>query len=677
MVSGDGSAARQELKQLRKLIEHHDRLYYDKATPEIPDREYDALVARLRELETAFPELAVPDGPGSRVGERPAQGFVTVQHPVPMMSLDNTYNEGELRAFDSRIAKAVGLFPYSYVCEPKIDGVAITLMYRNGQLEYAATRGDGLKGDVVTANVRNIAGVPITLPASAPPVLEVRGEVWLSRSRFQSLNTEREELGVQVFANPRNAAAGSLKLLDPAEVKRRGLSIILYGIGQSEGLAATDQVSLIAMLATLGFPVPEAARCGDIDAVLQFISEFQSRRHSLPCDVDGVVVKLNEFALRPMLGATSKSPRWMIAYKYEPERARTIVNSIEHSVGRTGVVTPVANLEPVQLSGTVVKRASLHNYEEVVRKDLRVGDEVTIEKAGEIIPQVILVHADARKAEPLPIEIPTSCPMCATELVKRTGEVALRCSNPLCPAVVTGRIIHFASRSCMDIDGLGEALVQQLVDAGLVTDLPSIFRLGERYLELLALERMGKKSVDNLIGAVEISKGRGLSRVLRGLGIPNVGARLADVLAEQFGDISAVMAADASQLEAVPDIGPIVAASIVEYFTDPVRTSEIEQLRALGVDMTAPRSQPRPAAGPFAGKTVVITGTLDGMSRDEAGEWLGSLGAKVSGSVSAKTDFLLAGEAAGSKLEKAQKLGVKVISLEEARRMVSDGTEEQ
>lgn len=656
-------------KELRDTLWRHIRKYAE-ATPEISDREYDALLKELAEIEDTYPQLVTSDSPTQRVGDLPSSKFPTVRHRVKMMSLDNTYNEGELAAFDSRIARVLGGESRSYVAEPKVDGVALTIMYRNGRLEYAATRGDGVEGDVITANAQTIAEIPRELPVGAPPVLEVRGEVYLPRAEFVRINAEREENGLQVFANPRNAAAGSLKLLDSTQTAKRGLKMVCYGLGYCEGDLPKSQYDLLQYLRDMGFPVNTHFQlCDSIAEVSKFITDFAPVRTTLPYDVDGVVVKLNDFRQRGIVGETSKAPRWMIAYKYEPERAVTKLLSIEHSVGRTGVITPVANLEPVQLSGTVVKRASLHNYEETARKDIRVGDYVTIEKAGEIIPQVIAVAFDKRPPEGFePIYAPEQCPVCAGLVVKNLGEVAVRCSNPACPAKLERRLVQFASRNCMDIEGMGEAIVAQLIDAGLLKSIPDIYRLREHISELLELERMGEKSVNNLLARIDASRSRGLVKLLSGLGIPNVGSTTALVLAERFGNINAIASASIEQLESVEQVGPVLAQSVVDFFANPTNADDIMQLIALGVDVTHARV--RPVESPLSGKTVVITGTLPGIGRKEAEQWLRSFGAKTSSSVSSATSYVLAGEAAGSKADKARQLGVPILSLVEIENLV-------
>jgi len=668
--------ARKRAEELRREIERHNRLYYEEARPEIPDDRYDALVRELRELEERFPSLRTPDSPTRRVGGRPAGRFPTVRHEVPMLSLDNTYNEDELFAFDERVTRLLGTKDHPYVVEPKVDGVALTLLYRNGGLEYAATRGDGRTGDVITENALRVKGVPRRLRPPFPPVLEVRGEVYIERKDFARINSEREQEGKEVFANPRNLAAGTLKLLDPSAVAARSLRMVCYALGRHEGDVPRTQWELLAFLKRLGFAVPpHAERCGSMNEVLAFIRRFDAVRRGLPFDVDGVVVKVDRFDQREKLGQTSKAPRWMIAYKYEPERAETRVVGIEHSVGRTGVVTPVAELEPVPLSGSTVKRASLHNYEELARKDVRVGDRVLVEKAGEIIPQIVEVLRNERPPDARPVRPPENCPVCGTPLVKREGEVALRCPNRACPAKVEGRILHFVSRDCMDIDGLGPALVRKLVQAGLLRSLADIYRLPNRAAEIAALEGMGEKSAANLAEAIERSKGRGLERLLAALGIPNVGSHTAELLAARFRDIRALMKAKREELESIDEVGPVVAESVLSYFADEASEREIAELEALGVSVRS-TARTAPASRPLEGKTVVVTGRLEGMSRKEAEEWLKSLGARVSSSVSSKTDYLLAGEEPGSKLEKARKLGVKTVTLDEMKRIAGEGPPE-
>ncbi|MDZ7815642.1 MAG: NAD-dependent DNA ligase LigA [Planctomycetota bacterium] len=655
---------RERIEELREKIEYHDFKYYVQNAPEISDREYDKLMNELIQLEKEYPEYDSEDSPSRRVGGKPVESFSDVEHRVPMLSINNTYNESELRAFDKRVSDAVS--SYSYVAEPKIDGVALTVMYREGSLEYAATRGDGRTGDDITANAKTVRALPLNLPEGCPRVLEVRGEVYLAAERFRKINEKREEDGLSQFANPRNAAAGTLKLQDPSQVAARHLSLCIYSLGYTEGDVPSTQKELIGFLSDMHFPVQKRWRhCADIGEVLEFIREFDTERHELPYDVDGVVVKLNEFELRDELGSSSKAPRWLIAYKYEPEQVPTKVESVEHSVGRTGVITPVANLTPVQLAGTTVKRASLHNYEEVERKDVHVGDTVTIEKAGEIIPQVVKVHKDERPDDSRPIEPPSECPACSSPVTHIEGEVALRCTNPECPAQLEGRVIHFCSRSAMDIDGFGEAIAKQMLKEDMIDSVPSIYELRDKREELLKLERMGEKSADNLLASIENSKERGLHRVLVGLGIPHVGARLAQVLTENFRDIASIMEATRERLEEISEIGPIVADSVAKFFSDERNRSEIERLDAAGVKL---RSKEREGEGerPLAGLTIVITGSFEGHKRPELTRVLELHGAKVTSSVSKNTDILLAGESPGSKLDKARKNGnTRILSLEE------------
>ena len=656
--------ARERIEELREKLEHHNYLYYVKNDPEISDREYDQLLEELIRLEKEHPEYDSEESPSRRVGGKPVDSFPDVEHRVPMLSIGNTYNESELRDFDRRVGEMVS--GYSYVAEPKIDGVAITAMYEDGKLKYASTRGDGRTGDDITSNARTIRSLPLKLPDGCPPVLEVRGEVYLTSERFRKINQQREEDGLSQFANPRNAAAGTLKLQDPSEVAKRQLSLCMYSLGYSEGDVPASQSALIDFLSDMHFPVQERWRhCAGIDEVLEFVDEFDKERHELSYDVDGVVVKLDEFSQRDELGASSKAPRWMIAYKYEPDQVPTKVESVEHSVGRTGVITPVANLTPVQLAGTTVKRASLHNYDEASRKDVHVGDTVTIEKAGEIIPQVVKVHTENRPEHAQAIESPEECPVCSSAVTRIEGEVALRCTNPECPAQLEGRLIHFCSRSAMDIDGFGESIAKQLLKEGLIDSVPSIYELRDKRDELLQLERMGEKSADNLLRAIDESKDKGLQRVLVGIGIPHIGGRLAQVLAENFKDIESIVEATREDLEKISEIGPIVSDSVVKFFGDERNRAEIAKLREAGVELDS-REVSDDSDKPLDGLTIVITGSFGEHKRPELTRKLEFLGAKVTSSVSRNTDILLAGESPGSKLAKARKNDkTRILSLQE------------
>jgi DNA ligase (NAD+) len=632
------------------------------AEPTVSDAEFDRMMKCLEELEERYPDLVTPDSPTRRVGGEPTQGFETVEHDPPMLSLDNTYSYDELREFDARVRKAVA--KPEYLVQLKVDGVAVSLRYEGGLLTRGATRGDGTRGDDVTANIRTIGSVPLKLRRRKRGFeeFEVRAEVYLPRKRFAAINREREENGAPVFANPRNAAAGTLKLQDPRQVRHRGLDCYIHTIprGPGTGLRTDDRV--LDVLAELGFKVlPESSLLDDIDAVIEHCERWAEPRRALAFDADGMVVKLNRYSDRDELGATGKSPRWAVAYKYPPEEKESVVRRIAVNVGRTGTVTPVAEMDPVALSGTTVTHASLHNFEELERKDVRVGDTVLVHKAGEIIPQVLKVVAEKPRGRRR-FKVPQECPVCGTKLYRETDEVAWRCVNASCPAQVVGRLLHFASRGAMDIEGLGEKLVVQLVEKGLVRDFADLYDLtGD---SLAGLERMGELSARNLVGALEQSKERPLARVLYGLGIRHVGIQAARVLVREFGAMDRLRKARREEIADAPGVGPAIAESLGHFFADEENVKLVERLSKAGLRMAeAVASGPKP----LAGKKLVLTGTLDTLTREEATELVLSLGGVVSSSVSSKTDFVVAGSSPGSKLEKARALGVKVLSEHEFR----------
>lgn len=658
------SAPAHRIWELREELESHNYRYYVLAQPEISDREYDAKLRELQDLEKAHPQYASPDSPTRRVGGQPLEGFETVPHSVPMISLANSYDREDIRAFDQRTRKHLGDTPFNYVVEPKIDGVAMSLRYENGRLVRALTRGDGREGDDVTANARTLGSIPLRLRTDAPPaLLEVRGEVYMPREKFVELNQRRETEGLAVFANPRNATAGALKLLDPREVARRPLDAVWYGVGALDGIAFDTHEHLLHRLKELGFrPPPHFQCCDDIDAVEEALDANAARRADFPFEMDGAVVKVNQRTLYDDLGSTAKSPRWAIAYKYEPEQAETRLRDITIQVGRTGVLTPVAELDPVQVSGTTVSRATLHNWDEMRRKDIRVGDTVIIEKAGEIIPAVVRVVKEKRPDHAKSLPPPDACPVCGAPASRREGEVAYRCGNPQCPAKSESWIRHFVGRRAMDIDHLGAELVKALLDRGLVSGPADLFRLHQKRDQLLALDRMGEKSVDNLLRAIEDAKTRDLWRIIHALGIPMVGERTAQQLEERFASLDDLVQANPDTLAALPDIGEKMAAAIHDHLhLDPTREL-IKRLHEAGVDLTRKGAPPAETDSPLSGKTVVLTGSMESMTRNEAKEHLRRLGAHVTGSVSKKTDILVAGEDAGGKLEKARKFGVDVWS---------------
>ena len=672
-MTKDDAASR--VAQLTVELERHNRLYYEEARPEISDREFDRLMRELSDLEQAWPDLASENSPTRRVGGAPLSGFTQITHPERMLSLDNTYSEAEVADFYARVAKGLGrtagapsddLFGAAsgprveMVVEPKVDGVAVAIRYENRELKYAATRGDGTTGDEITANVRTIRRLPLRLPTSAPPDLEVRGEVYMPTTAFQALNAQRLEAGEPEFANPRNSTAGTLKLLDSRVVAKRPLAIIVHGLGSADGTGLTRHEDLFTLLDQCGLPrTPWWKKVGSLDELLAAIRELDAFRRTLPYETDGAVVKVNALADQRSLGTTSKAPRWAMAYKYAPEQAETRLLSIEIQVGRTGVLTPVANLSPVQLSGTTVSRATLHNEEEIQRKDVRVGDLVVVEKAGEIIPAVVEVRTQARTGAESPFVFPTTCPSCGTPVIRDTEQVAVRCPNWECPEQIKRRLQHFASRGALDIAGLGEAMVEQIVTAGLAKDPADLYSL--QPAPLLALERSGKKSVENLLAAIEASKSQPLWRLLFGLGILHVGTTSARALADHFGTLDALAAASIDDLLRVQDVGEVVARSLHEYFRDPRSTELIERLRAAGMNFSSGTAATAKLSDALAGQTFVITGTLS-QPREHFEELIRAHGGKLSSSVSKKTSHLLCGSDAGSKLEKARTLGVNVLN---------------
>jgi DNA ligase (NAD+) len=659
--------------ELRQLINHHNYLYYVEAKPEISDREFDKLLEELQQIEAKHPELVTPDSPTQRVGGEPIGGFVTVRHREPMLSIDNTYNEDELREFDRRVRKGLSGEKVRYVVELKIDGVAISLTYEQGRFTVGATRGDGERGDDVTHNLKTIHGLPLRLRTEQPPALfEARGEVYMALAELARVNREREAQDLEPYANPRNLTAGTLKLLDPKQCAKRRLRLFSYALGAVEGVSVKTHLESLELLRRFGFPVnPHIEAFDNIDEVIAYCGSWSEKRHELAYETDGMVIKLNDLDQRRRLGMTSKAPRWVVAYKFAAEQALTKLLKIEVQVGKTGTLTPVGHLEPVRLAGTTVSRASLHNADEIARKDIRVGDMVVVEKAGEIIPYVIRSEPAARTGAEKVFHFPSKCPVCGSAVERDEGGVYYRCTGATCPAQLKERLRFYAHRNSMDIEGLGEALCDQLVDAGLVKSLPDIYRLTEK--QLLELERMGKKSAQNLLAGIEASKERGLTRVLTGLGIRHVGETVADLLAQEFHNVAALQSASAETLSSVKGIGPILARSIHEYFHSAAGRKIIEDLRAAGVKLSETPRARREAAGdlPLSGKTIVVTGSLSHYGRDEIERLIRELGGKPAGSVSKKTDFVVAGDKAGSKLDKAKELGVKVLTEEEFRQMIA------
>lgn len=666
------SEAARRIDELRRLIQYHNRRYYIDNDPEISDREFDALLEELGRLEAQFPKLDDSSSPTHRVGGEPLAGFTTVTHRAPMLSLQNTYSAEELRDFDARVRRWLGQDgPVAYVTELKIDGVAVAMQYANGVFVRGVTRGDGLHGDDITLNMRTIRSLPLRLESSARPLpaeLEVRGEVYFPRPAFEALNKSRAATGQRIFANPRNAAAGTLKLLDPRAVAPRPLRIVCYQIVGAAELGIESQTEVLENLRELGLPVgAHSRRARDIDEVIVICDEWAVRRTTLDHDIDGMVLKVDDLAAQAALGATDKAPRWAIAYKFEALEVKTRVSAIVVQVGRTGNVTPVAELEPVELAGTIVKRATLHNADEIARLDVRVGDLVTIVKGGEIIPKVTGVLREQRTGHEIPFKFPENCPACGERLVREEGEVAIRCVYEHCPAQIKRRILHFASRSAMDIEGLGEALVDQLVDRGLVKDLADLYALSVE--QIAELERMAEKSATNIVRAIEASRKRPLERLLFALGIRHVGTHAARVLARAYGSLDRLASATAADLTGFKEIGPTIAESVERYFRRPQTAALLKKLRRAGVvpEPTAPQT----SGGPLAGLTFVLTGTLTGMSREAAKALIESHGGRVTSSVSRETSYVLAGTDPGSKLAKAQALGVKVIDLAQLRELIA------
>ena len=645
-------------------LHRHNRLYYAEATPEISDQQFDALLRELQDIETTFPDLLTADSPTQRVGGAPLEGFTQITHTVRMMSLDNTYSEEELSAFFARVQKGLGREKIDCVIEPKVDGVAITIRYENGVLKHGATRGDGQTGDDVTNNLKTIKRLPLRLPKDGPQTFEVRGEVFMTKTGFAKLNQEREEAGEALFANPRNSTAGTLKLLDPKIVAKRPLDIVFYGLVEASDVQS--QTAVYALLDAAGLRKADLVWHADsAEGLLNAIRELDEKRKSLPYETDGAVIKVNSFADQRELGATSKAPRWAIAYKYQPEQAETRITAIDIQVGRTGALTPVARLEPVLVSGSTVSNATLHNYEEIERKDIRVGDTVIIEKAGEIIPAVVSVKKELRSGSETAVPVPTHCPICGTAVFRDEEQVVIRCPNPHCPEVVKRRIEHFVSRAAMDISGLGEAVIAQLVELKLVKDVADLYDLNE--LVLARLERVGTKSIDNYLKAIAASKQQDPWRLVFGLGILHVGAGGARKLIEHFSSIDAVASASIEDLTQCPDIGAIVAPSIHAWFREEINVALLNRLRNAGLNFT--QKTVTAASDKLNGTTWVITGTLS-EDRETIADTIRANGGKVSGSVSGKTTYLLAGEDAGSKLDKATKLGVKIVTEAEFRGMV-------
>lgn len=666
------------IAELHQLINHHNYKYYVEAKPEITDREFDRLLDELKSLEVAYPHLISVDSPTQRVGGKPIDEFKSVPHRVPMLSIDNTYNANELREFDRSIRKLLGGEEVVYIVELKIDGVAMSLTYENGLLTVGATRGDGERGDDVTHNLKTMPEIPLRLRAETPPKLfEARGEVYMTRADLIRVNRDRTARGEEPYANCRNLSAGSLKLLDPRQCADRKLRFFAYALGALEGIEIQSHLESLETLKNLGFPInPHTKRCANIEEVIDHCNSWAEKRHSLPYDTDGMVIKVNDFSQRRRLGSTSKFPRWVRAYKFEAEQAITKLARIEVQVGRTGKLTPVAHFDPpVKLAGTTVSKASLHNADEIARKDIHIGDMVVVEKAGEIIPQVVRVETASRTGAETPFSFPATCPVCGAPTKKETNSPFFFCTAPRnkCSGQAKRAILQFARRDAMDIEGLGKAMVDQLVDADLVESLPDLYRLEKE--QLLKLERMGEKSAHNLLDGIQQSKQRGLARLLAGMSIPMVADSMADVLAQEFLTMDALMEASEERLSKVEAVGPERARNIRSFFEAESTRNMIAEFKDLGLKLTEEArdvSANAAAMGAFSlvGKTLVVTGSLNKYGRKEIEDLIKSLGGKPSGSVSKKTDYVVAGADAGSKLEKANELGIPVLSEEDFDKLI-------
>ncbi|MDT2048540.1 NAD-dependent DNA ligase LigA [Priestia flexa] len=663
----DLETSKQRIQELHELLNRYNYEYYVLDQPTVPDAEYDRLMNELIKIEEAFPELKTQDSPTQRVGGQVLDAFQKVEHRTPMLSLGNAFNEQDLRDFDRRIRQAVG-DDFSYVCELKIDGLAISLLYEDGYLVRGATRGDGTIGEDITENLKTIRSIPLRV--KEPVTMEVRGEAFMPRKSFEKLNEAKIQNEELPFANPRNAAAGSLRQLDPKIAAKRNLDIFVYAmtdVGEQNVEAHSESLDL---LDHLGFKTnKERQKCATIEEVLAYIENWQEKRPSLAYDIDGIVIKVDAFEQQVELGTTAKSPRWAIAYKFPAEEVVTTLKNIELTVGRTGVITPTAILEPVQVAGTTVQRASLHNEDLIREKDIRIGDQVVIKKAGDIIPEVVNVITEKRTGNEQEFTMPTHCPECESELVRLEGEVALRCINPSCPAQIREGLIHFVSRNAMNIDGLGEKVITQLFKEELITDVADLYELTKE--QLIELERMGEKSADNLLKAIEASKENSLERLLFGLGIRHVGAKAAKTLAQQFDTMDKLQKATYDELVTINEIGDKMADAIVTYFSQEEVQELLRELQEAGVNMTYKGPKPvnvGDSDSVFAGKTIVLTGKLEELGRNEAKAEIEALGGKVTGSVSKKTDLVIAGEDAGSKLAKANELGIEV--WDEARLLI-------
>ena len=663
----------QRIDELCEQIRYHDRKYYVDADPQISDQNYDRLIEELRELEAAHPELVTAESPTQRVGDLPVDHLVQVNHRAPMLSIDNSYSVEDLRKYEERTRKLLDKEQIHWVVELKIDGVAVSILYENGRLQQALTRGNGVVGDDITHNIRTVVDVPLRLATADPPsLLEVRGEVYMTNSELVRLNERRKNAGEEPYANTRNVTAGSIRLLDPRICASRHLRVFCHGIGTAVGLRATTHMEFLDEIASYGLPAtPHVKSFSNLTTALTYCDELIERLHELDFEVDGLVLKVNRLDHREQLGNTSKSPRWLMAYKFEKYEVTTKLNTIHVQVGKTGTITPVAELEPVQLAGTTVSRASLHNADEIQRKDVRVGDIVVVEKAGKIIPHIVRVEKHHRRGNPPSYNFPLRCPECDTSLVKDEGGVYIRCSNRKCPAQVRERLCYFASRSAMDIEGMGDKLVYQLVERQVITDCADLYRLSLN--DLMSLDRMGKKSSQNLLDGIAASKMRGLTRVLNALSIRHVGITVARSLAEHFTTMDKLREADIEEIAAIDEIGPTIADSVFQFLRDPLGELTIAGLAEAGVLMEHEFAAVEGTPTMFEGKTIVVTGKLERFTRDQIQDLIRQHGGKAASSISKQTDFLVAGENAGSKLDKARQLGVDVLSEEQFSEVIKRG----
>ncbi|MCX5633863.1 MAG: NAD-dependent DNA ligase LigA [Phycisphaerae bacterium] len=659
-------AIEQKIKSLREQTRKHDLLYYVQNKPEISDKQYDELFSQLKKLETEHPELITPDSPTQRVSEQPIEGFKQVTHAIPMLSIDNTYSAEELRAFDKKVAKILETKNYSYVVELKIDGLAMSLRYEKGLLVLGATRGDGEKGDDVTHNIKTIRAIPLSLDGNVPDVLEVRGEVYMPKKAFAKLNEEEEKQGESLFANPRNAAAGSLRQLDARITAKRNLSFFAYAMGKTSRKIAKTHCESLEKLKEYGLPVnSNITKAKDIEQVIEICNKWEKKRFELDYQIDGLVIKIDQLDHYEILGTTGRAPRWCMSYKFAAEQAKTKVLSIDVQVGKTGILTPVANFEPVLLAGTTVKRASLHNFDEIDRLDVRVGDTVIIEKAGEIIPQVVEVKKEFRKTGAKSFSPPAKCPQCGAKVEKDEDGVYIRCISSNCPAQFKEKLRYFAGRDQMDIENLGPAIIDQLVDKKIVGDFADLYSLDVK--TLAELERMAEKSAQNVVDGIEKSRTQTLDRLIAALGIRHIGIQNAEILAQHFGSIDEIRKATAEELSHIDQIGPVLAKSIYEYFRDSNNLKIVDKLIAAGLNPQYTKSQ---QSDKLAGKTFVVTGTLANFSRSQIEQTIKENGGKLSSSVSKKTAYVLAGAEPGSKLDKAQQLGVKIINEEQFMKLI-------